>query len=236
VAAIANNGLLMKPFLVRAVVDQNGRLAQENLPQEMGRVMSPAQAKALTGMLTLVTQPGGTGTQARVDPYPVAGKTGTAQKLDPEGGYSDTDYMASFVGFLPADDPKAAILVTIDSQRGQHYGGVVAGPAWSQIARIALDSLGVHPGGAGPRRLEAAPVAPTRPARLAADPRPHLAAGKVPDLRGFTLRQVLGLQREAKLAVTVKGWGRVVEQDPAPGQPLTSEALRVTLKPAEGGA
>jgi cell division protein FtsI (penicillin-binding protein 3) len=236
VAAIANGGLLMKPFLVRGVVDQNGRLAQENLPQEAGRVMTPAQAKALTDMLALVTQPGGTGTQARVDPYLVAGKTGTAQKLDPEGGYSDTDYMSSFVGFLPADDPKAAILVTLDSPRGQHYGGVVAGPAWASIARAALDSLGVHPAGSGPRRLEASPVAPTRPARLAADPAPALAAGKVPDLRGFTLRQVLKLEREAKLAVRVKGWGRVVEQDPAPGQPLATEAMHVTLRPAEGGA
>jgi cell division protein FtsI (penicillin-binding protein 3) len=236
VAAIANGGTLVKPFLVRAVVDQNGRLAQENLPQVVGRVMTSAQAKALTEMLTLVTQPGGTGTQARVDPYLVAGKTGTAQKLNPEGGYSDTDYMSSFVGFLLADDPKAAILVAIDSPRGQHYGGVVAGPAWAQIARAAMDVLGVHPAVGGPRRMETAPTVPARPARIAADPGPALAAGKVPDLRGFTLRQVLDLQRQGKLSVQVKGWGRVVEQGPASGQPLAAaEAMQVTLKPADDG-
>ncbi len=236
VAAVANGGVLMRPHLVRAVVDAGGRLVQETQPQEIGRAMSPAAAKALTEMLAQVTQPGGTGTQARVDPYLVAGKTGTAQKLNPGGGYSDSDYMSSFVGFVPAGDPKVAILVTIDSPRGQHYGGVVAGPAWARIARAALDSLGVHPSGQGLRRMEAQAAAPGRAARLAADPVPALAAGRVPDLRGFTLRQVIALMRDKNLAVRVKGWGRVVEQNPAPGQQLDEQAMQVVLRPAEGGA
>ncbi len=238
VSAIANGGALMKPFLVRSVLSPEGHLLKEFSPQQVSQPLSPQAARALTAMMAEVTQPGGTGTLARVDPFLVAGKTGTAQKLNPQGGYSDTDYMASFVGFLPADDPKAAVLVVIDTPKGQHYGGVVAGPAWSQIARAALETLGASSGD-GARRLQAAvPKAPAKAQRLAADPAPALAAGKTPDLRGFTLRQVMELSRSHNLQVQLKGWGRVVSQTPAPGSPLEDQALSLELNPAaaEGGA
>lgn len=246
VAAVANGGVVMRPYLVKAVVDQSGHLVKENQPQVVGRVMGEREARQLTTMLEQVTQPGGTGTAARVDPYTVAGKTGTAQKMDPNGGgYSHSDYMSIFTGFLPAEDPKLAILVVIDTPKGQHYGGLVAGPAWAAIARLALDAQGVQPPhnpdtllvrqGAGQPAVPApkAVAAPRKPQ----DAGPALAQGKVPDLRGFSLRQVLRLAKEQRLPIIVNGWGRVVSQQPQPGLTLEPEQqLKVELAPAEGGA
>jgi cell division protein FtsI (penicillin-binding protein 3) len=237
VSAIANGGAMMKPFLVKAVVDQGGKLVRETTPKVVSQPLNPQAARALTAMMVEATQPGGTGTLARVDPYQVAGKTGTAQKLE-KGGYSGTDYMASFVGFLPADSPKVAVLVVIDTPRGQHYGGVVAGPAWSHIARAALEVLGVG-GGGDVRRLQAQASRPPAQAQpLAGDPAPALKAGVMPNLKGFTLRQVMSLARSKQMQVTLKGWGRVVTQSPAPGASLPKDHnLVVELAPAaEGGA
>ena len=238
VAAIANGGVLMKPHAVKAVVDQSGHLVEETTPQVVRRVMEAGAARSLTQILEGVTQPGGTGTLARVEPYSVAGKTGTAQKLDPKGGYSQSDYLALFTGFLPADDPKAAILVLIDTPRGQHYGGVVAGPAWATIARAALETLEVQPPAPGSLLVKRSAPATGRMAPPAPkDPTPELAAGRVPDLRGHSLRQVLRLAQEHRLPLTLNGWGRVTSQDPAPGAPLLpGGSLHLTMSPAEGGA
>lgn len=243
VAAVANGGVLMRPYVVKAVVDQSGHLVKENQPQVVGRVMGEREAQQLTSMLLEVTQPGGTGTQARVDPFPVAGKTGTAQKLDPSGGYSQSDYMAIFTGFLPADNPKAAVLLVVDTPRGQHYGGVVSGPAWSQIARAAMETLGAQPPSQAAQMVRAAMPAAAAKTSVArhrprpVDPAPALAQGKMPDLRGLTMREVLRLAREQRLLISVSGWGRVVSQSPAPGISLEpDQELKVDLQPAEGGA
>lgn len=238
VAAIANNGVLMRPFVMRALVDPSGGLARETQPQIMGRPLGVGEAQVLTRMMVSVTQPGGTGTVARVKPFTVAGKTGTAQKLKPGGGYSQTDYLALFVGFLPAEDPKAALLVMIDTPQGQHYGGVVAAPAWAAMARATLAALGVHSAPAQPPLLKA--KAPARrgvaPARRGVAPDVDLAKGLAPDLSGLTLRQVLALANRFGLEVRANGWGRVQAQRPAPGRPLQGKLLSVQLGSGGGGA
>jgi cell division protein FtsI (penicillin-binding protein 3) len=240
-ATIANGGVMMRPYVVRAEVDPNGRLITETQPRVVRRVMGAREARILTGMLQRVTEEGGTGTRARVGCIPVAGKTGTAQKVKPGGGYSHTDYMASFIGFLPADDPQVVVLVVIDTPRGQHYGGVVAGPAFSRIARAALDALGMQPQGLMQAKAEPAP-APAQLHEKAQDlegelagmaPQRLLALGLAPDLRGYTLRQVL--QISGKVRLSLAGWGRVVAQDPRPGQPV-SKGLTLRLAPQAGGA
>ncbi len=244
-AAIANGGVMMRPFVVRAEVDSSGRLIHETQPRVVRRVMSAREARILTGMLQRVTEEGGTGTRARVGNLPVAGKTGTAQKVSPGGGYSKRDYISSFVGFVPADNPQVVVVVVIDTPRGQHYGGVVAAPAFSRIARVALEALGVQPGG-GLQMAQAAPAssppppggAATRPAAAGqgyrrSEVERSLALGLAPDLRGCTLRQVLELF--GKVRLEVKGWGRVVAQKPEPGKPL-GKGLRLRLSPEAGGA
>lgn len=240
-AAIANGGVMMRPYVVRAEVDSSGHLIAETQPRVVRRVMGAREARILTGMLQRVTEDGGTGTKARVGSLPVAGKTGTAQKVSPTGGYSRSDYMSSFIGFVPADDPQVVVMVVIDTPRGRHYGGTVAGPAFSQIVRAALDSLGMQPDGS----LQVAEAPAQAPAHAAAkgkglkgelaemDPQRLLALGIAPDLRGYTLRQVL--QISGKVRLSLEGWGRVVAQKPDPGSPV-SKGLSLQLAPQAGGA
>jgi cell division protein FtsI (penicillin-binding protein 3) len=240
-SAIANGGVMMRPYVVRAEVDSSGHLVAETQPRVVRRVMGAREARILGDMLARVTGDGGTGTKARVGSLPVAGKTGTAQKVKPSGGYSKTDYMSSFIGFLPADDPQVVVMVVIDTPRGQHYGGVVAGPAFSKIARAALDALGLQPESG--LKIARAPAAPPLPKSdsdnlLGAeyadmDPKRLLALGLAPDLKGYTLRQVM--QISGKVRLSLQGWGRVVAQDPAPGMPV-GKGLSLRLSPGAGGA
>ncbi|MCF8123607.1 MAG: PASTA domain-containing protein [Desulfarculaceae bacterium] len=233
VGAIANGGVLMRPYVVKAVVGGSGILVSETRPQTVRRVLSAAEARLLGEMMQMVTEPGGTGASIQVPPFKVAGKTGTAQKVKPEGGYSQSEYMSSFVGYLPADDPQAVILVVIDTPKGRHYGGTVAGPAWVAMAKASLKALGVHRAPGNPPLIKAqAPAAPLARPASAQDPAKAVAKGLVPDLTGLTLRQVLALAGHSRLAVTATGWGRVSSQTPAPGTPLKQgQGFQIRLTP-----
>ena len=137
-AAIANGGTWIVPHLVERI---GGRELAEPARR---RIVSEATAKLLTSMMRDVVLEG-TGMEARVAGYTVAGKTGTAAKPDPTGGYSDTRYVASFVGFAPTRSPRIAILVAVDEPKGDIYGGTVAAPAFAKIAEFALQYLEVPP-------------------------------------------------------------------------------------------
>ncbi len=132
-SAIANEGVMMRPYVVRKVVAADGSLLHERRPEEMGRPLTPETARLMARLLTRVTEPDGTGRRARVEGYAVAGKTGTAQKAI-AGGYSSTEHVASFVGFLPADQPRIAILVAVDNPQPIRSGGAVAAPVFQTIA------------------------------------------------------------------------------------------------------
>src|SRR5438034_1299112 len=126
-AAIANGGTLLRPYVVRRIVAPGGEVVLENEPTAVRRVISTRSARTTTELLRrVVEEEGGTGTKARLEEFQVAGKTGTAQKVDPTtGGYS-SKRIGSFVGFVPADEPRAVILVLIDEPATSSYGGVVA--------------------------------------------------------------------------------------------------------------
>ena len=161
-AAIANGGRLMRPYVVRRVVGQSGHVLEVKRPHVDARVMSPQTASTLTGILTRVVEMG-TGKQAQMEGFTVAGKTGTAQKVDPGSGrYSARDRVASFVGYVPAEDPALVILVVIDTPRKATYGGVVAAPVFKRIAEYGLARRGILPRDVpAPERLpEPAPRAP----------------------------------------------------------------------------
>ena len=137
---IANDGILMKPRVVKRVVADNGDELYVSALQELGRPISPKTASIMRRMLYRVTQDGGTGRRARIDGIKVAGKTGTAQK--PEGGaYSSTKYVASFVGFVPAERPEISVIVMVDEPKPRHSGGYVAAPAFKAIAEKAIRYL-----------------------------------------------------------------------------------------------
>src|SRR5438105_12506794 len=146
-AAIANGGVLLRPFLVEKVVAADGTVLEQNGREEIRRAVPPHTSHTLSAMLEEVVAKG-TGTRAAVAEYRAAGKTGTAQKVDPiRGGYSDKR-LASFLGFAPADAPRIAILVVIDEPEGKGAevaGGTVAAPAWGAIAHEALRQLDVMP-------------------------------------------------------------------------------------------
>jgi cell division protein FtsI (penicillin-binding protein 3) len=144
-SAIANGGVLMRPYLVKRIQDENGGIIQETVPQAIRRVISERNARLLKEMLMTVTQEGGTGQKAVVEGFEVAGKTGTAQKIAANGrGYSDK-CISSFVGFVPAHDPKLTIIVVIDEPKGVTYGGVVAAPAFSKMAQQIFCYQRVYP-------------------------------------------------------------------------------------------
>jgi cell division protein FtsI/penicillin-binding protein 2 len=143
-AAIANKGMWLQPHLVDRVV---GRPAPKRAQR---RLVTQGVAAQLSTMLRRVVGEGGTGVAAAIPGYTVAGKTGTAQKPDPRGGYSSTKYVASFVGFVPASKPELVILVSVDEPGRAIWGGTVAAPAFAAIARFALQYLEVPPDATAP--------------------------------------------------------------------------------------
>jgi cell division protein FtsI (penicillin-binding protein 3)/stage V sporulation protein D (sporulation-specific penicillin-binding protein) len=138
-SAIANGGILRRPTLIESV---GGQPADQDADPH--RVISPRVAAQLRRMLEGVLEPGGTASAVSVPGYVLAGKTGTAQKVE-NGTYSDTKYVASFVGFAPAERPKLLVAVVVDEPQAVHVGGAVAAPVFGQIAAFALPYLGISP-------------------------------------------------------------------------------------------
>jgi cell division protein FtsI (penicillin-binding protein 3) len=141
-SALANGGYLMKPYLVREILDRDGKVIKRNQPQIIRKVVGGDTASKVTEMLRDVVAEGGTGTAAALNGYDVAGKTGTAQKVSEGGrGYAGGKHVASFIGFAPADSPELVVFVAIDEPVGVQYGGVVAAPAFKAIAETSLRYL-----------------------------------------------------------------------------------------------
>ena len=224
VSAVANGGMLMKPYVVEKISDENGVEIEQISPQERRRVISPETAKVMARMMEGVATEGGTGMNAAVEGYRVAGKTGTAQKVDPvTRGYSVDKRTASFVGFIPADNPKLVILVVVDEPKTSPYGGVVAAPAFSAIAQQSLCYLKVPPDPALKTRHETIEVKTPVPA----DETTAAAEGTIndgvegtvmPDFRRMSMRQVMQTMEKRGLNVKLLGSGRAMEQNPPPGQ------------------
>ena len=137
-AAIANHGLWIQPHLVDHVQ------GERTTAPKTRRILPPAVDKQLLTMLKGVVSDAGTGAAAELPGYSVAGKTGTAQKPGPSG-YMPGQYVATFVGIVPERSPRLVVLVTVDEPHGAYYGGVVAAPAFAQIASFDLQYLEVPP-------------------------------------------------------------------------------------------
>jgi cell division protein FtsI (penicillin-binding protein 3) len=245
--AIANGGVLMKPYLVRRIVSATGAVLHETTPTPLRRVIRPETAKTTTALLErVVEEKGGTGSKARLDDWPVAGKTGTAQKVDPHGhGYS-SKRIGSFVGFLPADDPKAVILVLIDEPTGVTYGGLVAAPVFRAIAEQTMKIMGVEPRREPepeppPTQMAAAKTARGKPLAKPAPPPPidvvAETAGGTPSFLGLSLREALLRAQQNGWALEVRGSGWVAEQQPPPGTPVAGDRrLALELRLDRGAA
>ena len=218
-AAIANGGFLMRPYIVSRVLSPKGEVLLENQPYVRRRVISEKTSRLLASILTEVTNEGGTGMMANVEGFEVAGKTGTAQKADlVHGGYASRKRVASFIGFVPADDPRLVLLVLVDEPEVNVYGGVVAAPAFRNIARGALRHFAVAPQKSVP--LPAAAFGAQVPLRHEPRRNEVMTDGdpvEVPNFLGLSLREAVEKARAMKIKVKMNGYGYVVKQSPAPG-------------------
>jgi len=236
-AAMGNGGVLMEPHLVKAVVSPQGDIVQEYPPRPIRRVLSQQTAAQMLAIMGTVTQPGGTAKEAAPPGFTVAGKTGTAQKIVGRA-YSHSKFHALFIGLIPTDQPVLVIAVEVDEPKGAIYGGVVAAPIFREIAAQSLRVLGYYPKESPKDRNEpvlagilATPAAAaTAPEEQVALPKPKIPQGPLtvmPDVRGYTIRQVLTLLNRSGLHCRFEGSGLAVNQEPAPGAAITPGATCV---------
>ena len=221
-SAIANDGIMMKPLLVRRIEEEDGTVSERFGSEQQGRVMSRATARQVKELLRKVVADG-SGAKASVDGYQVAGKTGTAQKIDPATGqYYRDRHVAIFCGFVPLDKPRLSILVLVDSPRVEpDTGGAVAAPVASEIAEASLNYLRVPPD-----RVDALPVREDTTAGEGGGRAKGTLAGAaaassaMPDLTGMSKLEVVHALSSLPLELSFKGSGHVVGQSLAPGQPV----------------
>jgi cell division protein FtsI (penicillin-binding protein 3) len=234
---VANDGLLIRPSVVKEVVDPQGRVIERHEPTVVRRVISEATAKTLKRILADVVTPDGTGFQAALDHYSAAGKTGTAQKSSQHGrGYASDRFTSSFIGFVPAVDPRIVVVVVINEPRKGQYGGIVAAPAFRRIAEQTLYCLNVAPDKMEKGETLEASRPKVDPA-LAMQPAAFESKGEgdrglMPNLSGLSLRAALDQLRDLPCALEIRGSGRVVGQSPEPGRGLSGiKSCRLVLAP-----
>lgn len=234
-AAIANDGVLLKPHIVKEIRKFDGSVEKRAEPEEVRRVISKDTAATLVGLLEQVVASGG-GSKAAVKGYRIGGKTGTAQKAKEDGvGYYDGRYVASFCGFAPVEDPRIAVLVIIDDPTGIYYGGQIAAPVAGQIFEEVLRYMNIKPVGNNldMRQFEQIDRTPEDKAESAMM-RKEAPTGQVvvPQLRGKTIRQAAEDLAAAGLIFHAQGNGLAYSQLPPPGAfVVPGTSITVYFKP-----
>ncbi|HEX9100618.1 MAG TPA: penicillin-binding protein [Polyangia bacterium] len=251
-AAIANGGTLYRPHVMRRVLSPEGQTVQE--AQVSGRrAISPELATTMRGLLHAVSQKGGTAQKLSVPGYLFAGKTGTAQKVDPvTRHYSATNWAASFVGFAPYQAPRIVLFVMIDEPLGSHHGSDVAGPIWQDVMIDALRWMGVPPteplvaandaaeGGKRPAKVAPPPTieepedaseAPSEGQPVVEDESEAKPKREVPDFAGMSMAEALQAARRAGVRLEVVGSGRATGQSPGPGALRHGAVCKVSFTP-----
>lgn len=219
-AAIANGGRLMQPYVVESIRDQEGNVIEQREPKVVQQVTSPEIAQRVALMLESVVAEGG-GRNAYIPGFRVAGKTGTAQVPRPGGGYYPDKYIASFSGFAPVDDPKIVVFIAVHNPRGKygHYGSQVAGPAFKNMAEDILYYLDVRP------QSEATSG--------------QVQAIEVPNLVGSSSTEALERLRDTGLNIRIDGQGaKILDQTPKPGvkvPPGSTVIVHMGEKPPSAG-
>jgi cell division protein FtsI (penicillin-binding protein 3) len=255
-SVLANNGLLVRPHLVREMRTPDGTIVFQAKP-ETRRALKPETTAALRGMLEDVTLRG-TARKAQLNGYTAAGKTGTAQKIDPKThAYSATKFIGSFVGFAPVNNPAVVIIVVIDEPQGSYHGGDIAAPVFREIAEQILPELNVTPDleiksapaliaqgpSASPKtreeeqrqseqRAATLPKVSARSFSNGANEVVFAVATKrgalMPDLRGQSVRDVARMCAQLGLRLEARGEGRGLRQSPEPGAEVDSgQVVRV---------
>lgn len=241
-AVIANGGVLNTPYIVQSIRDNETGLVKNMDPKPIRRVLTSEQASQMKMMLSAVTADGGTGKNARVEGFIVAGKTGTAQKVNPAGrGYIKGGYISSFAGFIPANNPKFVIYVAVDHPRKAFYGAQVAAPIFSRVASYAVRKEGLAPMLLSERNLlpekrKAIKMDREKSRGLATVTEGDIVStslemGIVPDVTNMTLREVLRRFSGKEISVKFRGQGLVSGVEPPVGAPLPeSKEITVILR------
>lgn len=228
-SAIANDGVMMKPFVVRAIVDKKGEIIRTYRPTIVRRVISSSTAKRMTAMMkNVVAADDGTGKNARIANMEVAGKTGTAQKFDfARHVYSSQKVRTSFIGFFPADNPQLAITVMLDEPQRDKWGGVASAPVFKKIGEQILTSfrtrLRENPLPLPEEELNKTGLQLVSAGSAALVPNsipPDEADSTMPDFRNMTIRDVLKKTKGRGIEIKVLGSGWAVSQEPAAGTPI----------------
>lgn len=229
VGAIANGGNLYKPYIVDKILSPTNTIVQQNQPEIVRRAISKTTAEQMKDIMTEVVDDG-TGGLAKIPGVKVAGKTGTAQKVDPQTGeYSKTDFVASFVAFAPADNPKISVLIVIDSPKGEvHQGGTLAGPRAQKILEGALRYYGIPVAKDTPSSVNLShndPPVRATPQPVVPERSPAANEAVVPNLTGLTVRQAGEVLGKLELRFEFEGSGLAVKQSLDPGKVVKKGAV-----------
>jgi cell division protein FtsI (penicillin-binding protein 3) len=236
-SAVANGGKLLEPLLVKRITTSTGEVVREGTTHVRRETVPTHVTKLMAEMLTAVTEDGGTGVEAAVPGFRVAGKTATAQKVDPKTGkYSQDKFTASFIGFVPARRPRIVVVVVLDEPMIGHYGGDLAGPVFRRVAEGTLRYLGVTPSEATKkvsvsrsddpadkviaayRAAESTAAAAPQPvAQVTLAAQTPSAGIAVPDVGNMGARDAVRAMLGAGLLPQVEGSGHAVRQAPAAG-------------------
>jgi cell division protein FtsI (penicillin-binding protein 3) len=238
-AALANGGVMMKPYIFEKELDENGNIVRQNGPQMIRRVVSESTVRTIKDFLVEVVETG-TAKNIKMANLKIAGKTGTSKKFV-EGHYETGKYTASFVGFFPADDPKLVCLVMMDNpSAGTYYGGTTSAPIFKAVAERVINTTEMFaPATAAPvmvqknveapksiaQKDETSSVHQTIPKDTAiamSSPVTDSARAVVPDVTGFTARKAITLLTADRFQPILNGSGIVVSQSPQPGTPASA--------------
>ena len=235
-SAIANHGVLMKPYMVRALVNKDGKVIEQFSPTVVRNVVSPKTAQTMASIMTSVVHDNdGTGKNARITNLVVAGKTGTSQKFDfNRGVYSSEKVRTSFIGFFPAKDPQIVMLITLDEPQRDKWGGVAAAPVFKKVGEQMLTCFKsyVHDPALFAQEEKFSPSFPkiklvsttqTIEDVLNQSSRAYEEDESViPNFQGMSVRDVLKKARERGIELKIQGSGWAVSQAPQPGIPIRS--------------
>ena len=229
ICAIANGGNLVRPYVVKKVTGPDGKVIKENKTQVDRQVITPEVASQMRAMMEKVVSEGG-GKSAQIKGYKIAGKTGTAEKLSPKGGYIPGVYIASFVGFVPSDNPRYAMIIMIDSPKGAYYGAQVSAPIFRDTLQQILVAQGVQPSNKADLKTmdSLAEKDGGKEGTL-----PSLAPSgektvRLPNLAGWSLRETMEILQKGGLQLLPIGSGISFKQSPPPGTTL-NEGDAVTV-------
>ncbi len=223
ICAIANGGELLEPYIIKKIVGPDGTVIKENQKKVVRNVFTEQVASQMRAMMEKVVSEGG-GKTAAIKGYKIAGKTGTAEKLAPGGGYAPGQYIASFVGFVPSDKPRYAMIVMLDTPQGAFYGSQVSAPIFRDTLQQILVAKGIQPSTSeglpsfeqmhvvGDRALQKQKV--KEPPQVTVQPDGKI---KLPEFKGLDMRMTAEVLEKANLRLKPYGSGEAYQQRPIEG-------------------